>query len=204
MTEQELYALLHEHDDGVLKHGGHEPGRDFCALEFDAKVRGREWSDDPVTLPDLRRLNDARWSSDAARTAAIVPVMAALWDWSTWGPTRRHRWAAFVALETVKQIVAKLPGLPPETAERCRNVQTLQEAKDAAYAAASAAYAASASASVSASDAYAASASDAYAASASAASASAASASASASASETVLRRACRIWIDAVAASEGV
>ena len=142
MTVKELQAALDREDDGVLKCGSHNPGREFCALEFDAKVRGREWSDMPITLPDLRPLNDAKWLSDQARTQALLPVMSALWNWAEWSPVRRQAWAARLNRETVRQIVAELPSLPDAVRQMCRGVETQEEAHMAAYAAAYAAGAA--------------------------------------------------------------
>jgi SAM-dependent methyltransferase len=45
-------------DAGLLRSGSHSEGREFCALEFEAQVRGRAWGDAPITLPDLRPIND--------------------------------------------------------------------------------------------------------------------------------------------------
>ncbi len=136
MTTERLKQLLHEHDDGLLRRGAHTAGsREFCVLEFDAIVRGREWSDKPITLPDLRRLNDARWSSDEKRTETMLPLMTALWDWSEWSAERRIAWAGIVALETVRQIVSELPGLSDEIRKQCRECDTIQTARTAANAA---------------------------------------------------------------------
>ena len=41
MTLEQLHTLLQKHDDGILRSGAHAPGREFCALEFEAVVRGR-------------------------------------------------------------------------------------------------------------------------------------------------------------------
>lgn len=87
MTVERLQAYLDSLDDGVLKYGPHKPGREFCALEFESQVRGREWSDEPITMLDIRNIND--WfgtgnEADKRRTAALLPVMAALWNWRDW------------------------------------------------------------------------------------------------------------------------
>ena len=175
MTQEELQGWLDREDDGILRSGAHQAGsRQFCALEFDSVVRGRDWSDTPITLPDLRPLNDGPWRSDAARTAALLPVMVALWDWSTWTRARQRQWASSVALETVKQIIADLPGLPNPIRLQCQRATTLAEATAAAGAvgAAAAWWAARA-----------------------------AGAAARAAAAETPLRVACQIWIDAAVAT---
>jgi hypothetical protein len=212
MTREELQAKLDELDDGVLRSGAHPAGgREFCALEFESQVRGREWSDAPITLPDLRPINDGPWSSDRARTDALLPVMAALWDWSTWDDARRVRWASIVALETVRQIIAELPGLPDEVRVSCRaasdlpsaaraSARVLAEAAEAARAAGAAD--AAARAAWAAAGAAARAARAAWAAAGAAAWAARASAEAAEAAKDAILTRACRIWIDAVAASE--
>ncbi len=139
MNLEQLQALLNEHDDGILRHGMHKEGREFCALEFESKVRGRQWSDAPITLPDLRPINDGPWSSDTARTTALLPVMAALWDWSEWSQSRRVAWASCVALMTVQQIVSELPGLSDDIRTQCREAKDLTAAAAGAAAAARAA-----------------------------------------------------------------
>lgn len=133
MTVAHLTALLHEHDEGILRSGSHSEGREFCALEFKHKVLGHPWSDTPDG-PDYRPLNDARWSSDAARTAGLLPVMVALWDWPEWSEARQTQWWDEVVVETVKQIIAGLPGLSEELRDRCRAVTDRKGAREAAWA----------------------------------------------------------------------
>ena len=169
MTTEDLQAALDRLDQGVLLAGAHTEGDQFCALEFESQVRGRAWSDQPVTLPDLRPLNDGLWPSNAARTAALLPVMAALWEWEEWTPDRRQRWGTQVVLETVRQIVSALPGVPDAVRETCRTATTLAAAREAARAAGAAA----------------------------ARAAGAAAAGAAWAGAEAVLARACQIWITA-------
>ena len=90
--------------------------------------------DSPGYLPDLRPLNDALWSSDEARTKALLPVMAALSDWSSWSADRQRRWADRVVIEVVKQIVSELPNLPEEVRSQCRAANDLTSARGAASA----------------------------------------------------------------------
>src|SRR5215469_15946027 len=126
MDIETLQAALHDHDGGVLKHGTHSvESREFCALEFSSIVREKPFSDSPTDLPDLRPLNDGPWSSDQARTDALVPVMVALWDWSEWTPARQQQWSARVAIATVNQIIAELPGLNDDICRQCREATTL-------------------------------------------------------------------------------
>jgi hypothetical protein len=131
MTVLELQAALDKLDDGVLKHGSHKEGREFCALEFESKLRGRVWSDTPITLPDIRPLNDAGWSSDTARTTALLPVMAALWDWSVWPDKRKMKWAELLVIEIVKQLVSELSELTAEAKACCLKVTNLETAATA-------------------------------------------------------------------------
>ncbi len=225
MDTSELQRLLSEHDDGILRHGAHEEGREFCALEFESRVRGRAWSDAPITLPDLRPLNDARWSSDTARTAALLPVMAALWDWTSWSTERRQAWAERVVIATVNQIISELPSLPDEIRVRCRAATDITAARAAAWASAEAAARAAADAEAwaaawaSADAARAAAEAAAWAAAWAAADAAAraaawasawaareaaeaARAAREAAAADSVLLIACRIWIEAAEATQ--
>jgi hypothetical protein len=143
MDVHTLQAELDRLDDGVLKQGAHQPGsRAFCALEFDAVVRGRAHSDAPLTLPDLRPLNDALWSSDVVRTHHLLPVMAAYWEWAEWSEEKRQRVMGRVVVLTVQRVIAGLPYLSPEIVMRCQQATTLETAGAAAYAAARAAHAA--------------------------------------------------------------
>ena len=135
MTVEQLQRALNALDDGVLQHGSHNPGRAFCALEFESQVRGRVWSDDPVSLPDLRSLNDGPWLSDQERTDALLPVMSALWDWSRWSSTQRQAWTAYVVIKTVNRIISQLPGLSDVVRKQCRRAHDLRAAAEAAEAA---------------------------------------------------------------------
>ena len=80
-TVEKLQELLHIHDDGVLKGGGHNEGRDFCAMEFIAKIAGEPWTDKPQCVhfalaAYCRQLNDSTWPSDALRTKTMLPLLA--------------------------------------------------------------------------------------------------------------------------------
>jgi hypothetical protein len=169
MTYYELLSDLHAKDEGILRAGSHPPGVEMCALEFESQVRGREWSDAPLTLPDLCQLNDAVWSSDAARTEAMLRVMAALWDWGEWSSVHQRAWTTRIVIQTVQQIVSALPRLSERVREECRTAVTLSRPAWAAWAAAEAAWAAWA----------------------------AAEAAEAKTAADRVLLLACQIWIDA-------
>ena len=66
----------------VLKHGHHASrASGVCAMEAVAWLAGEKHSDAPacacpVVTRYVQLLNDARWSSDAARTAALLPWLA--------------------------------------------------------------------------------------------------------------------------------
>lgn len=115
---------------GELKNGAHNPDGQGCFLEVatiaryhyqdaaDIEFRARHWSDSPLAagLPDARAINDAVWSSDAARTRALTPVAIALWDWATWLRERKDRWLWIVAKRTWAEVVVpsiQKADLPP-------------------------------------------------------------------------------------------
>jgi hypothetical protein len=198
MNVETLEKKLWEFDDGLLRKGSHKPGREFCALEFESRVRGRQWSDAPITLPDLRPINDAFGADDKARTEAMLPVMAALWDWTNWAAERRQRWVTKVVIRTVREIIAELPGMPAHIRQQCKGAKDLKSAKAAAAAARAAAAAARAAAAAARAAAAAAdAAADAAAAAAAYAAADAAACAAADTAGVGVLKLACSIWIEA-------
>lgn len=92
MTVAKLKQLLKKYGKGVLKAGIHtRKQREFCVSEFRNKViaPAKPLSDDIEYFPDLRDLNDL-FTDDKARTAALLPVMAALWDWERWSLSRQR------------------------------------------------------------------------------------------------------------------
>jgi hypothetical protein len=170
MTVETLRAKLQELDNGVLYHGGHKAGtHEFCALEFARAVRRLSHSDQPTHLPDLRPLNDGPWSSDEARTEALLPVMAALWDWQAWSPARQRGWAKQVVIETVRQVIGEQ--LPAKLHANCCAVTAMAAVAAWAYVAAAA--------------------------EAARAAAEAAEDTVTAGAADAVLQRACQIWVAA-------
>jgi hypothetical protein len=153
ITVEQLQHILDTRDSGVLSHGAHSADDgSYCALEAVSLVRGSltgnesYFTDDPADLgmPDIRPLNDAPWSSDEARTKAMLPLIAVLSDWSLWPHARKRKFATVVALETVRQIVSELPYIPDVIKEACRSadLKTAADAARAAWAAADAARAA--------------------------------------------------------------
>lgn len=163
--------VLAEQFNGVLSHGSHAPDGVACALEVASVARGAVWSDNPATvgLPDLRSINDASWSTPAVRTATMVPLIEALWDWPEWTPEHRTAYVGRVVFRTIREILPPMlrhVGLNVQ-ADACETATDL-EAAGAAWAAAGAAEAA----------------------------AWAAAATEAARAADDVLILACRIWIE--------
>ena len=198
-----LRAVVDGRFGGVLKCGSHGEDGEACALEAASVARGVAWGDDPglVQLPDLRAINDA-YVDDAARTAALVPVLEAVWGWPAWSPERRQRFAVAVAEGTIRRVLPlalEAVGLTA-AAVRCRKEGTAAVA-DAADAAAYAV--AVAVADVAVADAVADAAAGAAAGAAAvagAAGAAAAAVAAAVAARHRVLDVACQVWIDAVGA----
>jgi hypothetical protein len=139
---EQFRHVLQERFGGRLSAGCHRPDDGVaCALEAAAVARGLPWTDNPsaVGLPDLRPLNDGPWSSDTARTEALVSVAEALWDWAEWTKAQRRAWCETVALRTVRELLPDLLrafGLP-EHAAACAAAGTLPDARAAAWAAVS-------------------------------------------------------------------
>ena len=128
-------ATLRTRFGGVLYAGAHNPDSRACVIEVATVVRKQAWSDDPsaAKLPDLRPLNDALWSSDQARTEALIPIVLALWDWSTWMATQQQRWATKIAERTIREILPPMLrqiGLDTE-ADRCEKEGTEEAARAA-------------------------------------------------------------------------
>lgn len=142
-TVEQLQALLIEHDGGVLKHGSHKrgKGREFCGMEFVAKLAGEPWTADPqCSHPALsayvRQLNDSTWPSDQERTRVLLPLIARVF-----GTRELPISVARIAEATIREIVplamesAALVATTPEHAkalrdagERCK----LEGSRDAA------------------------------------------------------------------------
>ena len=131
---------------GVVTRGSHQDHGACCILEAAAVCQGLPWTDNPETVnrPDIRRLNDARWSSDALRTEHMVRLYLALEPWATWTEAQRRQYMDRVVIDTVRTLIAELPGLPDTHRAACRAVTTLEEARTVADAAADAAAAADA------------------------------------------------------------
>lgn len=139
-TIAQLQALLIEHDDGVLKSGAHPEGRDFCAVEFINKITGKSWGDqnsqDMAIGLDVycRRINDARWESDVARTNAMLPLLSACIG--TANLKIDYVWVAEQHTLIVVPLAAKCAKYAAESAAKCAKYAAKYAAKCAAESAA--------------------------------------------------------------------
>ena len=139
MSEHIFVQTVRERFGGRLARGTHEADSVACPLEAAHAAVGDPWSDRPDKWPDIRPLADAPWSSDQARTEAMVPVLVAYWDWAAWTPARQQAVMAQVVIETVRQLIAQLPELPAAVRIQCQTATTLPQARGAAQAAEAAA-----------------------------------------------------------------
>lgn len=141
-TEQDLRTLIVDRFHGQLIRGCGN-GRDTgCILEAASICQGLpEVTDDPETLgrPDYRPLNDAPWLTGEQRAEHMIRLHTAFEPWAGWTDEQRRACVSHIAIETVRQIVSALPGLPDAIRTRCRVVGTTAEAAEAAEAARAAA-----------------------------------------------------------------
>ena len=148
LTIEQLQYVLDTYDNGVLSTGAHKADEGlYCALECVSLARNngrKNFTDNPIAvgMPDIRAINDAYWSSDALRTKTMLPLLAALSDWSTWNTARKVRYVTRISIRTVNLIVAKLPYLSDAIRTQCREADTVAAADAAAADAAAAAVAA--------------------------------------------------------------
>ncbi|MGH7187179.1 MAG: hypothetical protein ACREIB_12995, partial [Pseudomonadota bacterium] len=152
-------AFVAERFGGKLTEGAHSPDGAACLHEAWNVASGYGWDDDAHGRPDLRGLNDVPWSSDEARTQALLPVAVALWDFERWSDDRKRAWARRVASETIRRVLPvalrAAASVHPEqhhrdaltaAAETCAKEEA-ESAKSAASAARSAAWSAASAAS---------------------------------------------------------
>jgi len=127
-------AILRSRFGGYIRKGSHSEDGKGCLIEIANAAIGAAWSDHPTLWPDFRPINDA-YDSDEARTRHLWPVLRKYWHWSEWGEARQRQIIERVVILTVQRIIAELPGLPAEVAQRCREA-TARAAERAARAAA--------------------------------------------------------------------
>lgn len=110
---------------GCITHGKGNHADRACALEIANLTDRGVWSDSPWKWPDIRRLNDARWSSDQQRTVGLTPVIIAYWDWSTWADEKRSRVAIKLCLSLVRETLTQLPSFPEPECQSIKTIKTL-------------------------------------------------------------------------------
>jgi hypothetical protein len=141
VTQAKLEAVLASRG-GVVVRGKHaDPTGPCCILEAVTLACERPMGDEVAELPDLRPLNDGPWTSDAARTAAMVPLAVAFADWGA-DAARQRRFTDALVVRLVQVTIAQLPHLPKAIKAQCEAVTTKGEARAATAAAAGAARAA--------------------------------------------------------------
>jgi hypothetical protein len=149
-AEMDFATFVQQRFGGKLMKGSHIPNGRACLHEAISVYQGREWSDDTSNTIDLRSLNDAPWSSDEARTEAMVPLGSIVLAWPQWTPERRQAWAKVVAEGVIRRILPPtlralaeaMPNKAPElmaAALRCETDGTESAAESAARAARAAA-----------------------------------------------------------------
>lgn len=149
ITTDMIRGVLYYHG-GTFAVGEHtseynRPDCPLCVLEAVAACKVRQGlltkiTDDPekVGLPDIRPLNDAKWTSRALATGHLLRLVEAYSGWTEWPLDRRMEIMRRVAVSTVQRIVSALPGLPEHVATQCREAGTLDAARRALLAAAQA------------------------------------------------------------------
>ena len=154
MTPEQRQKLTEIINAGLIEGLGKPQPGGLCIEAAICLALGEPHSDRPSCVAEPDRefaigINDADWSSPEARAQALLPL--ALAQLGTAG-TDRSAWVQALALGTVQRVLPialRVAGLT-EHAERCAQVTTLEEARDAARAAAAdaeaAAYAARAAA----------------------------------------------------------
>ena len=126
---------------GIILNGKHKADGQACILEARNSYLGNDWSDSPTSSnrPDIRPLNDARWSTNALRTEHMLRLDEALEPWETWSAKERRAYIGRVVIATVRELIADLPGLPDKVRDQCRAAATQGGVGGVAWAAARAA-----------------------------------------------------------------
>jgi len=131
---------------GKLYRGSHSPNGKACLHEALNVYQGKDWSDDTTGTLDLRPLNDAPWSSDEVRTAALLPLGAIILGWPSWSQAKQQAWAKTVAEGVIRRILPptlraladRVPSAAPDlvaAALRCETEGTASAASAARSAA---------------------------------------------------------------------
>lgn len=136
MKIAEINKVLKERFHGVILRRKHEQATgECCVLELASVLRGLKWTDNPelVRCFDLRPLNDIK-VPDELRTKYMVKLLEAYDGSLDWPLEKQLQAVEKIVIETVKQIMAELPGLPTEIREQCRRAENLDDARMAALA----------------------------------------------------------------------
>ena len=116
MTTATFEEFVAERFGGKLYNGSHQPNGRACLHEALNVYQGKDWSDDTSGTLDLRSLNDAPWSSDEARTEAMLPLGVIVLTLPNWSDERRRAWAKYVAKGVIQRILDRIgasgPALP--------------------------------------------------------------------------------------------
>lgn len=125
----EFETVLQERFGGVLRRGIHAEGSgDASVIECANAAVGRPWAESADIWPDLTPLNDALWSRDTLRTAQMVRLMNAYWEWSVWPDRRRRDVTTRIVIDTIRRVVSEVPWLYAMCAQDCREATTLPQA----------------------------------------------------------------------------
>lgn len=133
--------LLQSRFHGTIKAGKHKENSDCCILEYASVCRGIPWTDDPEQLRcfDIRQINDACWPNDELRTEWMIKLYDAIEGSLDWPIEVQKKFILQITIETMRQLISNLPGLPHEVVKMCKAVQTLKDVIAASYAVANAA-----------------------------------------------------------------
>ncbi|MGI9306220.1 MAG: hypothetical protein ACR2P5_02840, partial [Gammaproteobacteria bacterium] len=124
--DRKTYSQFVQEHFGLLTAGAHASDGAACLLESYSQWLDVEWTDDPWTLGlwDLRPLNDAAWSSDDARTDAMIILLCAYARSSYWPVTKQLAVVQSLAIGTVKHLVSRLSMIPEAIRLQCSKVET--------------------------------------------------------------------------------
>jgi len=121
-----IQEVINQRFNGILPVGKHEEDGVACVLEAYSVAKGVPWTDSPTSLnmPDIRPLNDARWSTPELRTKHMIRLVEAC-EQAT--PEKIER----IILRTIQEILPLV--LPKKRAAACAKAKTLKEARNAAF-----------------------------------------------------------------------
>jgi len=117
---------------GRLTQGNHaNDDPNCCVLEAISLCRGYvDKTDNPAVLelPDIRGLNDADWPNGKSRTANMLRVVDAIYDWKDWPDQRKDLFVQLLLIRCSTHIVSGMRGLSKAVVERLKRVKTAKGA----------------------------------------------------------------------------